>query len=60
MMQPGWALLFVGIGSFFASRFIDVVPLIGGMLGVMLFTFSIFAVIGGVWLVVANARSSDA
>ena len=58
LMRPGATLLLAGIVSFILSRFIDFVPLIGGMLSVMLFFFAVFAVIGGVWLTVANARAS--
>ncbi len=58
LMRPGYTLLLAGIVSFFVSRFIDVVPLIGSMLGVMLFFFAVFAVVGGVWLVVADKRQA--
>ena len=60
LMRPGTTLLLAGILSFLVSRYIDIVPLIGSMLAVMLFLFSIFAVIGGIWLVVAERRTARA
>lgn len=57
LMRPGYTLLLAGIVAFVGSRFIDLVPLIGGMLQAMLFFFAIFAVVGGVWLIVANRRA---
>ncbi len=59
MMKPGWALLIAGVGSYIISRFIGVVPLIGGIVATMAFLFAIFAVIGGIWLIVADARAAD-
>ncbi|MGB5756006.1 MAG: hypothetical protein WBM50_03755 [Acidimicrobiales bacterium] len=60
LMRPGTTLLLAGILSFLVSRYIDIVPLIGSMLAVMLFLFSVFAMIGGVWLVVAERRTARA
>ncbi len=60
LMRPGFTLLFAGIASYFVSRFIDFVPLIGSMLAVMTFLFAIFALIGGVWLIVAERRAAGA
>ncbi len=56
LMKPGWALLFAGVGSYVISRFVGVLPLIGGLVSTMAFLFAIFAVIGGVWLVIADFR----
>lgn len=56
-MKPGYTLLLAGAASYVASRFIGFVPLVGGTLTVMTFLFAIFAVIGGVWLVVAERRA---
>ncbi len=60
LMRPGTTLLLAGILSFLVSRYIDIVPVIGSMLAAMLFLFSIFAVIGGIWLVVAERRTARA
>jgi hypothetical protein len=57
-MRPGWTLLLAGIASYLVSRVIGVVPLIGSMLGVMLFLFALFAVFGGLWLIVAERRAA--
>lgn len=57
-MRPGYTLLLAGLVSFFVSRFVDFVPLIGSMLAVMLFFFAMFAVVGGIWLVVAERRAA--
>lgn len=59
-MRPGFTLLFAGVASYFVSKFIDFIPMIGGMLAVMTFLFAIFAVIGGVWLIVAERRAAGA
>jgi hypothetical protein len=56
-MRPGYTLLLAGIVSFFGSRYIDIVPLIGNMLQYMMFFFGVFGLIGGVWLIVANRRA---
>ena len=58
-MRPGYTLLLAGIASFVGSRYIDIIPVIGNMLQYMLFAFAVFAMIGGVWLVVANMRHTD-
>ncbi len=60
LMRPGFTLLFAGVASYFVSKFIDFIPMIGGMLAVMTFLFAIFAVIGGVWLIVAERRAAGA
>jgi len=60
LMRPGYTLLLAGVASFLVSRFIDFVPLIGSMLAVMLFFFAVFALIGGIWLVVAERRAAGA
>ncbi len=59
LMKPGWALLFAGVGAYVISRFIGALPLIGGIVATMAFLFSIFAVIGGVWLIIAELRHAD-
>ncbi len=59
LMRPGYTLLMAGVASYFVSKFIGALPLIGGALTVMAFLFSIFAVVGGVWLVVAERRSAN-
>jgi len=58
LMRPGYTLLLAGVLSFVVSRFIDVVPLIGRTVAVMLFLFSLFAVLGGLWLIVAERRAA--
>ena len=60
LMRPGYTLLLAGIVSFLLSRVIDIVPLVGSMLAVMTFLFALFAVFGGIWLVVAERRSAGA
>jgi hypothetical protein len=57
LMRPGSTLLLAGVLSFAVSRFIDFVPLIGGMLAVMTFLFAMFAVVGGTWLLVMERRA---
>lgn len=59
LMRPGYTLLLAGIASFFVSKYIDFVPMIGSMLAVMFLFFSVFAVIGGIWLVVAERRTAS-
>lgn len=59
LMRPGYTLLFAAVAAYVVSRFIGVVPLIGGGLAVMLFLFSLFAAFGGVWLIVAERRAGD-
>lgn len=58
-MRPGYTLLLAGVASYFGSKFIGSLPLIGSMLAVMMFMFAIFAVIGGMWLVVAERRNAN-
>ena len=60
LMRPGYTLLLAGVASFVVSRVIDFVPLVGGMLAIMTFLFAIFALVGGVWLVVAQRRAAGA
>lgn len=60
LMRPGYTLLLAGILSIFFSRFIDIVPLIGGVLAVMMSLFGIFAVVGGIWLIIAEWRAAKA
>lgn len=60
LMRPGYTLLAAGIASYFASRFVGGVPLVGSMLTFMLFIFAIFGVIGGIWLIVAERRNANA
>lgn len=58
LMRPGYTLLLAGIASYFVSKYIDFVPLVGGMLAIMLTFFAIFAVVGGIWLVIAERRTA--
>lgn len=58
-MRPGWTLLLAGVVAFALSQVIGGLPLIGGMLAVMLFLFALFAVFGGLWLIVAERRASQ-
>lgn len=60
LMRPGTTLLMAGIVSFFVSRFIGVVPLIGSALVVMTALFGMFAIVGGVWLMIAEWRAGQA
>lgn len=57
-MRPGYTLLLAGMFAFLVSRFIDFVPLIGSMLAIMLFLFGAFALVGGLWLIVAERRTA--
>ncbi len=59
LMRPGFTLLAAGVLSYVASRYIDFVPIIGRALVFMTFTFAIFAVIGGIWLIVAERRAAE-
>lgn len=59
LMRPGSTLLVAGVFSFVVSRFIDFVPLIGSMLAVMTLLFALFAVVGGMWLLVIERRASQ-
>lgn len=58
LMRPGYTLFLAGIVSFLASRVIGIVPLIGGALVAMTLLFGMFAVLGGVWLIMAEWRSA--
>lgn len=58
LMRPGYTLLLAGVLAYVVSRFIDVVPLIGSTVAVMLFLFALFAVVGGLWLIVAERRAA--
>lgn len=60
LMRPGTTLLLAGIVAFLVSRFIGFVPLIGGILTGMLAIFGMFAVVGGIWLIVAEWRAGPA
>lgn len=57
-MRPGYTLLLTGVVAFLVSRVIGIVPLIGSMLGIMLFLFSLFALVGGLWLILAERRAA--
>lgn len=57
-MRPGYTLLLAGVVSFLVSRYIGIVPLVGSMLGVMTFLFALFAVFGGLWLIMAEWRAA--
>ena len=46
LMRPGYTLLLAGLLSFLVSRFIGVVPLVGGILTGMLALFGMFAIVG--------------
>ncbi|MGH1488784.1 MAG: hypothetical protein ACRBK7_05225 [Acidimicrobiales bacterium] len=59
LMRPGYTLLLAGIASYFASKFVDVLPVVGSMMAVMLFLFAMFAVVGGIWLVIAERRNAN-
>jgi membrane protein implicated in regulation of membrane protease activity len=59
LMRPGFTLLLAGAAAYVVSNFIGSLPLIGGTVAVMLFLFSIFAVVGGLWLVVAEFRNPN-
>ena len=56
LMRPGYALLLAGVLSFIVSRFIGVVPLVGMLLTAMTVLFGVFAIVGGLWLIVAEIR----
>ena len=58
LMRPGWTLLLAGIASYLVSRVIGSLPLIGATLAIMAFLFALFAVFGGVWLIVAERRAA--
>lgn len=58
LMRPGTTLLLAGVVSYVVSKFIGGLPLLGSILSAMLLLFSIFAVIGGVWLIVAERRAA--
>ena len=58
LMRPGYTLLLAGVLAYVVSRFIDVVPLIGSTVAVMLFLFALFAVVGGLWLIFAERRAA--
>lgn len=60
LMRPGYTLLLAGLVSFLVSRFIGVVPLVGGILTGMLALFGMFAIVGGIWLVIAERRAGQA
>lgn len=57
-MRPGYTLLLVGILSYLVSRYIDALPVLGSMLQFMMAFFAVFAVVGGLWLVVAERRTA--
>ncbi len=54
--RPGVVLLLSGIIAFLARRFFGWVPLIGGVMSTILFVFAIFAIVGGVWLLLMDRK----
>lgn len=60
LMRPGTTLLLAGLVSFLVSQFIGFVPLVGGVLTAMLALFGLFAIVGGVWLSIAEWRADQA
>ncbi len=54
--RPGVVLLLSGIVAFLARRFFGWVPLIGGVMSTILFVFAIFAIVGGVWLLLMDRK----
>ncbi len=54
--RPGVVLLLSGIIAFLARQFFGWVPLIGGVMSTILFVFAIFAIVGGVWLLLMDRK----
>ena len=59
LMRPGTTLLLAGLVAFLVSQFIGFVPVVGGVLTGMLALFGMFAIVGGVWLSVAEWRAGQ-
>ena len=59
MERPGVTLILVGIAAYFLRPVLDGLPLVGGIVGSILFIASIFFVIGGVWIMFMGRSGDD-
>ncbi|MFT7599806.1 MAG: hypothetical protein ACI8TP_002742 [Acidimicrobiales bacterium] len=54
--RPGVTLLIAGIAALILRWALGWIPFIGGMLGLILLIFAVFAVAGGIWMIAKQTR----